>query len=92
MIKKRPKDKEQFKKIILKLCKHSPIKQITLLFNTNTKNNYKRDYWQNLQSMTVKQIKDKMHITDHPNLITIEHEYIVPPDFNKYIQASQYIM
>lgn len=109
VIKKKPKDKELFKKQISRLCKYSPIKQIILLFQAKYKkgnrhhhnhqngynnyhNNHKNDYWQNLQSMTVKQTKDKMNITDHPNLIMIEHEYIVPPDLSKYVEPSTYAL
>lgn len=91
VIKKKPKDKEEFKKQILKLCKYSPIKRISLTFAKYKKSsNHHNDYWKNLQSMTVKQIKDKMSITDHPNLILIEREYLTPSDIPKLNDKTKF--
>ena len=83
VIKKKPKDREIFKKTISKLCKYSPIKQITLLFQAKYKKcNHKSNYWQNLESI---------NITHHPNLIMVQDKYIIPSDLSQFIEFSLYL-
>ena len=98
VIKKKPKDQEEFKRQIMNLCKYSPLKQITFYFHAKyqkspkvqNNNNNNNDYWSNLETFDVGNIKNEMNHSDHPQIIDIRHNYMIPTDIPQLSQKCEF--